>query len=367
MHVEPELDGERLDKAIAKLGDISRRLARRTIASGGVFVDGRRVQVAGRTVSLGQKLLVHLQESDRTVSRAKGHESSLGGPAIIYEDEDLLAVDKPAGISAQATLTSTRGLPEAVSEAIGGPARLVHRLDLDTSGITVLARHRRAVSALTRAFREGMVEKTYVAVATGRPFFKTHASLETGLEPVRSKARPACSRREAVREECPHQGSALAPNGSDEPTNDDAAPEGGVFDWRIAKDPVARGRRRAVVRGGVSAVTRWSLIEHFGEDLLERGASTIRLEPETGRTHQIRVHLERAGAPILGDRRYGAPTFVTFPDGKRIEIPRMMLHASRLTLPHPRTGRPLTIKAPIPADLRQFVIDLGGQPSLLSE
>lgn len=281
-----------------------------------MFVDGRRVRVASRPVRTGQEIRVHLEEGDRDPTNT-GSKASIEKERILYQDRDLVAVDKPPGVSAQATLSSVEALPELVSATAGAPARLVHRLDLETSGLTVLGRHRRATSELTRAFREGRVEKTYMAVTLGRP---------RGLEGS---------------EEC------------------------GLLDRPLVKDPSARGRWMTARSGKAPAVTRWSLIEWFGGDVLAAGFSTVRLEPKTGRTHQLRVHLREAGSPILGDRRYGAPSFITRPDGTRIEIPRMMLHAARLVLPHPKTGELLALDAGTPPDIRELIAALGGKIELV--
>jgi 23S rRNA pseudouridine1911/1915/1917 synthase len=285
-------DGERLDRFIAARGGISRGLARRALDAGGVFLDGRRCKVAGRLVREGQSVVVNLEES----GRAAGTASALDRARLLYADADLVAVDKPPFVAAQPTLTTDRGaLPELVAALVGGPALLVHRLDRETSGVTVLARTRAAAAALSEAFRLGAAEKVYLA---------------------------ACARAPE-----PREGRLEAP---------------------LGPDPTRPGRR-AVIASGEPAATRWrTLAEAPG------GAALVECRPETGRTHQIRAHLAHVGAPLLGDPRYGGPRRVL-----ETSIPRVLLHAWRLALPHPTTGAPLAFEAAVPADLDQVTRALG--------
>ncbi|HEX9289997.1 MAG TPA: S4 domain-containing protein, partial [Anaeromyxobacteraceae bacterium] len=134
-------EGERLDRFIAARGGISRGLARRALDVGGVFLDGRRCKVAGRIVRAGQAVVVNLEEA----GRAAGAPAALDRGQLLYADEHLVAVDKPPFVPAQPTLTTDRGaLPELVGALLGAPVTLVHRLDRETSGVTVLARTRAA-------------------------------------------------------------------------------------------------------------------------------------------------------------------------------------------------------------------------------
>jgi 23S rRNA pseudouridine1911/1915/1917 synthase len=275
--------GERLDRFIAAAGGISRGLARRAIDRGGVFLDGRRCKVAGRTLREGQAVVVNLEEAGRgdavpiTLERAR----------LIYADAHLVAVDKPPFVAAQPTLTTDRGtLPELVEALLGTPVTVVHRLDRETSGITVLARTRAAAATLSEAFRAGRPEKQYLALTAREP-------------------RP---------------------------------PEGRV-DAPLGPDPLRPGRR-AVLAAGEAAATRYRTLR-----MGPSGAALVACWPETGRTHQIRVHLAHLGAPLLGDARYGGPRRVLETD-----VPRVMLHASRLALEHPVTGAALAFEAALPAD-----------------
>jgi 23S rRNA pseudouridine1911/1915/1917 synthase len=274
--------GERLDRFIAARGGISRGEARRALDAGGVFLDGRRCKVAGRAVRPGQHVVVNLEEGGRAAIPA----APLERARLLYADAELAAVDKPAGVPAQPTLTTDAGtLPALVEALLGAPVTLVHRLDRETSGVTVFARTREAAAALAEAFRAGGPRKTYLAL-TARP-----------------------------------------------PT-----PPDGRIDAPLGKDPARPGLRRVDPRGDPAA-TRYRTLR------AGPGAALVEAQPETGRTHQIRVHLAHLGAPLLGDARYGGPRRVG-----EVAIPRVMLHARRLLLVHPATGAPITFEAPVPDD-----------------
>ena len=291
--------GARLDRFIAEKGAISRGLARRALEAGGVFLDGRRCKVASRTVRPGQAVVVNLEESGRAAPAV----AALDRARLLYADEHLVAVDKPPFVPAQPTLTTDRGaLPELVAAIVGSPVTVVHRLDRETSGVTVLARTREAAASLSEAFREGRPEKTYLALAARAP-----------------------------------------------------SPPEGRLDAALGPDP-ARPGRRAVLASGEPAATRYRTLRTG-----ESGAALVECRPETGRTHQIRAHLAHLGAPLLGDPRYGGPRRVL-----ETSVPRVMLHARRLQLAHPATGAPLAFEAPVPEDflsvLRALVAPVDDAP-----
>ncbi len=282
--VGPGDEGERIDRFIAARGGISRGEARRALDAGGVFLDGRRCKVAGRAVHAGQKIVVNLAEGGRAAEPA----GPLDRARLIYADDHLAAVDKPAGVPSQPTLTHDRGtLPDLVAALLGSPAILVHRLDRETSGVMVLARTRAAAAALAEAFRTGAPAKTYLALCARAP-----------------------------------------------------APADGRIDAPLGKDPGRAGLRR-VDPGGDPAATRYRTLRRSPL------AALVEASPETGRTHQIRVHLAHLGAALLGDPRYGGPRRVG-----EVAIPRVMLHARRLELLHPATGAPIAFEAPVPEDFR---------------
>jgi len=283
--------GSRLDRFIASAGGISRGLARRTLDVGGVFLDGRRCKVASRVLREGQAVLVHLEEA----GRAPAPEAALDPARILYADEHLVVVDKPPYVPAQATLTSDRGaLPDLAGAVLGGPVLLVHRLDRETSGVCVLARSKEAAGVLSKAFRTGAPEKTYLAL------------------------------------------TARAPE-----------PRDGRIEAPLGPDPRRPGRR-AVVAGGEAAATRYRTLA-----VGACGAALVECTLESGRTHQIRAHLAHLGAPLLGDPRYGGPRRVL-----ETSVPRVMLHAARLALSHPVSGARMGFEAPIPDDFRAVKIAL---------
>jgi len=291
----PADEGERLDRFIAARGGISRGEARRVLTRGGVFLDGKRCKVSGRIVRRGNLVTVNLEEAGRGADAPGPLERS----RLLFADDHLVVVDKPAGIPAQPTLTSDRGhLPELVAALVGAPVRLVHRLDRETSGVTVLARTAEAERRLAEAFRTGGPEKTYLALCARAP------------EP----------------------------------------PEGRI-DAPLGRDPLRPGRR-AVTPGGDPAATRYRTLATG-----PGGAALVEARPETGRTHQIRVHLAALGAPLLGDARYGGPRMVG-----ALPIPRVMLHALRLEIDHPATGARTSFEAPIPPDLAGVRDALVGPP-----
>ena len=273
---------------IARRGGISAEEARVAVERGGAFLRGRRVREPLAEVRKGDRVEVTL--------RPPGEEPRLARERVLHLDLELLAVDKPAGVSAQDDLAGGPALPqlcEALLAELGEAetqALLVHRLDRGTTGVTVLARTRKAQAALLEEFRAHRVKKEYRALVAGGP-----------------------------------------------------AADEGVID--LALGAGERGLRRADPQGE-SALTRFRVLERFA------GASLIAAAPETGRTHQIRVHLAALGCPLLGDGRYGGPPFLTREDGARLECERPLLHALALNLRRPGGAR-LTLTAPSPADFEE--------------
>ncbi len=262
-----------------------------------MFLEGRRCKQASRPVRRGERVEVHLEEGGRAPRAAE----PLARTCLLYADEHLAAVDKPAGVPAQPTLASDQGhLPELAARLLGGEVLPVHRLDRETSGVVLLARTRAAAAALSAAFREGSPRKIYLALCARPP--------------------PAA------------EGRIEAP---------------------LGPDPRRPGRR-TVDPGGEPAATAWRILSRG-----PGGAALVEVRPETGRTHQVRAHLAHLGAPLLGDARYGGPRRVL-----ELSIPRVMLHAFRLEIRHPVTGALLALEAPLPADFRAALEALvpGGGP-----
>jgi 23S rRNA pseudouridine1911/1915/1917 synthase len=278
--------GLRLDQLLAvRVPGLSRRRARVLIDLGGVFVDRRRVKIAGRPMHADEEVVAHLggalaRAENRVGETARTAEESRLPPfGIVHEDEDVVVVDKPAGLLTAPTPESDRGnLLSLLSRRDGREnVQLVHRLDLPTSGLLIFAKSEVALKVLAERFRTHDLERVYLAVVAG-----------------------------------------MFP------------PKIGFIDQPIERRP---------------ARTRVELLERLGTR-----ASYLRFTLETGRTHQIRLHARALGHPVLGDVAYGQPT--------AFDPPRLALHATRLALPHPRTGAPLAFDSPWPPDLAPWLANL---------
>ena len=275
--------GRRLDAIVAALPEVgARSAAERLVAGGAVLVDGR-TRPKSHRLEGGEEIEVELPGAPELTP------VELDLP-IVHEDEHLLVVDKPAGLVVHPSgpderVTLAHGLV-SLGAAGGDPERpgLVHRLDRDTSGLLLVARSEGAYEALSTAIRERRVERRYLVLVRGAPRSRT--------------------------------GRITAP---------------------IGRDRVDRTRHSLDTETPRDAVTWFEL----REALPERTLLEVRLE--TGRTHQIRVHLEAIGLPVSGDPVYGA--------GGDLGLERQFLHAHRLRLEHPVTGAELDLTSPLPADL----------------
>jgi 23S rRNA pseudouridine1911/1915/1917 synthase len=294
------LDGERVDAALAKMLGFSRTFAAEVAASGGVMLDGRAVGKSDR-VGAGSWLDVDWQakEEPRIVPVAV---PELG---IVHDDDEIVVVDKPAGVAAHPSVgwegPTVLGALAAAGFRIattGAPERqgVVHRLDVGTSGLMAVAKTEGAYTALKRAFKEREVEKIYHAVVQGHPD--------------------------------PLSGTIDAPIGR-HPTHS----------WKFAVTPM-----------GKDSVTHYETIEAFP------GASLLEIHLETGRTHQIRVHMAAHRHPCVGDPLYGGdPTIST-----RLGLSRQWLHAKELAFAHPATGQWSVFRSEYPADLARALEILRG-------
>jgi 23S rRNA pseudouridine1911/1915/1917 synthase len=287
LRVPREAAGTRLDRFVAD--HVGSRAAAERAVGAGVLVDGR-VRVKGHRLEGGEEVeLLDVVPAPATPPPQP--------PRIAWEDEHVLVVDKPAGLVVHPGAGRAAGtLVDALAGRIAGgddPERpgIVHRLDRDTSGLMVLARTQPAHERLVALVRERELERTYLALVAGRPRSRT--------------------------------GRIEAPIGRDraDPT-------------RISLE--SDNARHAVT--------------HFGVDRLWPGHALLRVRLETGRMHQIRVHLAAIDLPVVGDSVYGTPDE---------RLSRQFLHATRLAFPHPISGELIEIESPLPRDLLAFLDSLG--------
>lgn len=301
--------GRRLDRVVGQLEPIgSRARARQLIERGLVQVDGQ-LRKPAFAVAEGMRVAVELPPEEPLAARPEAIPID-----VLYVDEDLVVVDKAAGMVVHPGAGARRGtlvnaLLHRFGTLVGGSEverpGIVHRLDRDTSGVIVVARTRAAHEHLARQFRARSVEKIYWGLARGR-----------------------------------------------------IARDEGEITWAVGRHRTERTRMSIVTRRGRHARTAYRVLERLP------GATVVELRPHTGRTHQIRVHLAALGHPLAGDRVYGGRT----PGGGRPSpeaavlagCPRHALHARVLAFRHPRDDRPMRFESPLPADLRDIVEALRG-------
>jgi 23S rRNA pseudouridine1911/1915/1917 synthase len=290
------LAGERVDAGIARLLGISRTKAAELAAAGGVRLDTRTVGKSDRLVP-GAWLEVELPDAPGTdASTLPIVPEPVPGMKIMYDDDDVVVIDKPVGVAAHPSPGWTG--PTVVGALVAAGYRIstsgaaerqgiVHRLDVGTSGLMVVAKSEHAYTVLKRAFKERTVEKIYHALVQGHP----------------------------------------------DPTT-------GTIDAPIGRHPTA-DYKFAVVADGKPSITHYEVLEMLP------AASLVEVHLETGRTHQIRVHFAALRHPCVGDITYGAdPTLAA-----RTGMKRQWLHAVRLGFEHPSTGQQLVVTSPYPDDL----------------
>jgi len=287
------LDGTRVDAALAKLLGFSRTFAAEVADGGGVSLDGRTLGKSDKLRAGGWLEVQWTPKREPEIVPVAVPE--LG---IVHDDDDIVVVDKPSGVAAHPSLgwegPTVLGALAAAGFRIatsGAPERqgVVHRLDVGTSGLMVVAKSERAYTALKRAFKEREVEKIYHTVVQGHP-----------------------------------------------------DPLAGTIDAPIGRHP-NHSWKFAVTPDGKDSVTHYETLEAF------RGASLLEVHLETGRTHQIRVHMAAHRHPCVGDPLYGAdPTL-----SARLGLIRQWLHARELSFAHPLTGDWVTFSSEYPADLQR--------------
>jgi 23S rRNA pseudouridine1911/1915/1917 synthase len=309
--------GWRLDRFLAAaLPDFSRSRLQQLLETGAVSLGEQRktIKDANHRVKPGDAFTVSVPPTAPAIPQ--GQDIPL---AVVYEDKDLIVIDKPAGLVVHPAAGNPDGTlvnaliahcgPKMLS--VGGEARpgIVHRLDKDTSGLLVAAKNERAMASLAKQFANHTIERAYNAVVWGAP-------------------------RDAS----------------------------GLIESQIGRSPFDRKRMTVLRAGGKRAATRYTLLEKFGP--AERAfASLIECRLETGRTHQIRVHLTHLGHPLIGDAQYGRSR--TPPRGKTpaetaafaaaAAFPRQALHAFVLGFQHPSLHKTLRFESPWPADFAGLV------------
>lgn len=293
--IDHELAGERIDKVVSILTGLSRSVARGLVESGEVLVDGSTMSPKDRVMG-GEQVVVRIPVDEPLEPEDVPFD-------VRFEDDNLAVIEKPAGIvvhpgAGVSKRTLAAGLlfrwPEIRGVGADGRWGIVHRLDRDTSGLLLVAKTETAHQALTKALANRDVRRTYLALVEG------DFPLVTG-----------------------------------------------TIDAPIGRDP-RNPRRRSIQRDGRPARTHYRRIASWtGAD-----TSLIEVHLETGRTHQIRVHMMSIDHPVVGDTMYGGR-----PSG------RLWLHATALSLTHPLTGEELTVTSPLPADL-QGVLDELGEPDV---
>ena len=298
--VPPEFAGQRLDQVLAELlSEYSRTRIKTWIESGEVKVDGAVLRPKDRVV--GSERI----EVDATIEADQGVTAEAIAVDVVHQDRDVFVINKPPGLVVHPGAGNRAGtlqnallhLDPKLNEV--PRAGIVHRLDKDTSGLLVVARTLRAHTALVEALEAREIEREYEAVCVG------------------------------------------------------VMTAGGTVDAPITRHPIDRVRM-AIRQDGRDAVTHYRVIQRY------RAYTHVRLKLQTGRTHQIRVHMAHIKYPLVGDRVYGGRLLL--PKGASTELIEMLrgfhrqaLHATRLAFAHPVSGKPIACEAPLPADLRELL------------
>ena len=294
------LSGERVDAAVARMLGLSRSQVVELIGAGRVLVDGASITKSDR-VHVGSMLEVELADQPRA---AAVRQEQVEGVVIVYDDDDIVVIDKPVGVAAHPSLGWSG--PDVLSHLAGAGFRIstsgvaerrgiVQRLDVGTSGLMVVAKSEHAYTILKRAFRSRSVEKIYHALVQGHP-----------------------------------------------------DPFEGTIDAPIGRHPNA-DYKMTVMDKGRHSVTHYSTLEAFV------AATFLEIKLETGRTHQIRVHMSAIRHPCVGDVMYGADPVLA----AKLDLERQWLHAVRLSFVHPTSGELMEFESAYPADLRH-ALDLIG-------
>jgi 23S rRNA pseudouridine955/2504/2580 synthase len=305
-HVTGDEDGMRLDRWLqVHFAGIAFSQVQRIIRKGELRVDGKRADASTRLVP-GQMVRVPpLRLEVQTKARLDNHAAETRAflaSITLWEDDDVLVLDKPMGLAVQGgsgTVRHIDGMLSVLDQSNGQRPRLVHRIDKDTSGCLLIAKTRLAATELTKAFRSRSTRKVYWALVAGIPNLRQGRISGFLIKDEEAEAEGEAKMR-------------VAEHGED---------------------------------GAVHALTYYSVVEKAA-----RICAWVSLKPVTGRTHQLRAHMAHIGNPIIGDAKYFDRTNWELPDGMQN---RLHLLARRIVVPHPRTGKPLDVTAPLPAHMQQ--------------
>ena len=298
-------DGVRVDlvllRHLRRERSVSRNRIQKWIEAGQVLLNGLAPPRPAWRVQAGDELRVRVADIPK---RARPQAQALDLD-ILYEDDDVLAVNKPAGLVVHPSFRNTSGtlmnglLDLARSWPAGSKPALLGRLDKHTSGIVLVTKRGEIHAALQRAMNARRIDKDYLAIVGGKP------------------------------------------------------PQRGTIDLALDRDPWDRRRVTVTDRGGQPSVTKYERLS------TANGFSLVRCRLITGRTHQIRVHLAAKGWPIVGDATYGKKSPVTGSNEAAAKFPRQALHAWRLAFRQPRTGHEIVIESPMPEDMKTLAAAIG--------
>jgi 23S rRNA pseudouridine1911/1915/1917 synthase len=316
--VSPDDAAQRLDQFLVARLDVSRARVQQLISEEKVLVNQAPAK-ASLKLRGGERIAV-MGSAARPPLRAIAEEIPLD---IVYEDDDLAIINKPAGMMVHAGAGATEDQRNrgtlvnallhhfATLSAVGGEMRpgIVHRLDKETSGLIVVAKNDEAHRKLAAQFAQREVKKTYIALL--------HGSIKK---------------------------------------------DRGTISASISRDRVRRTRMTTRGTGGRDAVSHYSVLQRL--DTAFGKFTAVEVKIDTGRTHQIRVHMASLGHPVVGDALYGAPREIrarrgrATDEGGAISLARNFLHAAQLELAHPRTGKRIALQSPLPAELQEFLATL---------
>jgi len=302
--------GQRLDRALADATGLSRERIKALLGEGRVLLGGKAVSQASLKPEAGTAFAIAVPEAAPAEAAAQDIPLS-----IVFEDEHLIVIDKPAGLVVHPAAGNLDGtLVNALLHhcagqlsGIGGVARpgIVHRIDKDTSGLLVVAKCDAAHEGLARQFADHSIERAYLAITAGTP-----------------------------------------------------SPLAGTVRGNIGRSDSNRKKMALVGEGrGKHAVTHYKVLEALGD------AALVECRLETGRTHQVRVHLASIGHALLGDPVYGRTPSRLRPTLQKLDFHRQALHAAVLGFIHPTLGTALRFESPVPSDMRELLRELGSNRS----